>query len=381
MDDPRLSRRRLLASAGAALSVATAGCALEAPQLESENDPPTSTGFPDEFETPDTDQIPGESELGAVYEQVIDSVAAVRIEDTGGPLPGGGSAWVYQDNYLVTNDHVVELTEEPFVWFDGAGWREASIAGTDFHSDLAVIEVREGLPESATPLPLVSEPAGVGTPVAAIGNPFDLTSSFTTGVISGRNRNIDVPGRDFSIADGIQTDAAVNPGNSGGPLVTHEGEVAGVVSAGIEGERAQNVGFAVSAQMTERVIPALLEDGEFRHSYLGVFLEDVEPGHIEANDLGNVTWGVYVFDTIDGGPAEGILQGSTDTEIVRGSEFPVGGDVIVSMDDQDIPTRERLSAFLALETDPGDTIEIEIVRDGQRQTVDVTLGARDDDTL
>jgi len=377
-DEPRLSRRRVLAGTGIALSAAIAGCSLGAPQTQQEP-PERSENFPSEFDRPgaNPDEPAPDSELSGLYRDVVDSVAAVRIEESS--RTSGGTAWVYDHesgNYLVTNEHVVRDIEDPFVWFGNTGWREGAVVAADLHSDLAVIEVLDGMPEEATGLELVEEPAPVGTEVAAIGNPFNLTGSFTTGVVSGRNRNIDIPGRTFSIADGVQTDAALNPGNSGGPLVTHDREVAGVISAG----QGDNVGFAISARMTRRVVPALIEDGEFRHSRMGVLITDVTPELIEANEL-PVTWGVYVDDTQAGLPADGVLEGSSTETSVRSRTVPVGGDVIVRMANGDvdwpIPTTERLSAFLALHTDPGDTIEVEVIREGEYQTVDLTLVSRE----
>ncbi|MFC7057605.1 S1C family serine protease [Halovenus salina] len=372
--DQDVSRRHLLAAAGSVLSASVAGCALQAPEEISRTDSPPEDeelgDFPDEFDTPEqrASSPPADSEQTAVYEQVVDSVAAVEVRTSQGPA--GGSAWMYDDSYLVTNDHVVALADSTYVRFRDVGWREASVVGTDFYSDLAVLDV-ENKPDSATPLPLVDGPKAVGTPVAAIGNPYQLAGSFSTGVISGQDRNIQAPGRDFSIADGIQTDAAVNPGNSGGPLVTYDGEVAGVVSAG----RGQTIGFAISAAMVKRVVPELVDNGEFEHSYMGIRLLDVRPALIEANNL-PVSWGVYVHSIADDGPSNGVLEGSDEDRTVNGREVPVGGDVIVRMDDWPIPNQERLSAFLALETDPGDTIEVEVVRDDERRTVSLTLGTR-----
>lgn len=373
MTDKRFSRRQVLAGTGAALSAGLAGCSLNAPgstSSQGQDDDPQS-GFPDEpGSAQPTEEIPANSTLSEVYDEVVDSIAAVRVESN---MEGtaGGTAWVYEDEYLVTNDHVVRGGDDPFIWFTDTGWREAELVGTDLYSDLAVLEVADK-PAEATDLPLVSQPVPVGTQVAAIGNPFELTGSFTTGVVSGRNRTIPIPGTPFSIADGIQTDAALNPGNSGGPLITYDGEVIGVVSAG----QGENIGFAISAAMVQQVVPDLIEHGEYEHSHLGVGLSDVVPPIIEANDLGDVTWGVYINQVIDGGPSDGVLRGSDGTELVRGEEVPVGGDVIVRMDDWTIENRERLSAFLALETEPGETIEIEVIRDGSRSVVDLTVGSR-----
>jgi serine protease Do len=379
MEDSRFSRRDVLAGSGLALSMAVAGCSLGAPQTTTDNESAKADSFPDEFETPPEgpERPAADSELARVYRDIVDSVVAVRVESSAGTA--GGSGWVYEDNFVVTNEHVVTDIENPFVRFDDTGWRETTVRGTDLQSDLAVLEV-DGKPETATALPLVEQPVSVGTKVAAIGNPFGLTSSFTTGIVSGRNRNIDFPGREFSIADGIQTDAAVNSGNSGGPLVTLDREVVGVINAG----QGDNVGFAISAAMTRDVVPSLIENGEHHHSYLGIFLSDVTPALIDANGL-DITWGVYVDDTAANGPSAGELEGSDSRTTVRGQPTPVGGDVIVRLSNGDtswpIPNSERLSAFLALKTDPGDSIDIEVLREGERQTVTVTLGKRSDATL
>jgi serine protease Do len=381
MDDERSSRRTFLASAGIALSTAIAGCSLGAPtdSPEQSNTTQIEQFSNDPQRPPQQEQVQANSQLTEVYQDVVDSVTAVRVE---GGMRGaaGGTAWVYDDDYLVTNEHVVREGSDPFLWFTDIGWRDASIIGTDLYSDLAVLEA-ENKPEEATPIELVDQEPPVGTQVAAVGNPFELTGSFTTGVISGRNRTIQIPRTPFSIADGVQTDAALNPGNSGGPLITHDGEVVGVINSGIRGTQsspAENIGFAISAAIVKEVVPELISDGEYEHSYLGVGLRDVTPGIIDANDLNGVRWGVYIGEVVDDGPSSGVLRGTQTTELVRGQQVPVGGDVIVRMGDWTIQNRERLSAFLALETRPGDTIDIEVLRDGERETVEVTVGSRPD---
>lgn len=379
-EEPRFSRRRLLAGTATALSAAVAGCALGTPQSREES-PSGSDSFPDEFDGPG--ENPGQPEanggLSDVYDEVVDSVSAVRIEVEEGTA--GGTAWVYDSpgSYLVTNEHVVRDTDDPFVWFNENGWREARVVGTDFYSDLAVIEVLDGMPETATGLPFVERAVPVGTEVIVIGNPFRLTGSFTTGVVSGRNRNIDLSDRTFSIADGIQTDAAVNAGNSGGPLLTPDQRVAGVINSGIV--QGNNVGFAISARMAREVVPELIKDGEYRHSRMGVLLTDVTPSIIEANDLSK-TWGVYVVRAQEDAAADGVLQGSEEEEqTVRGRPVQIGGDVIIELSNDGVtwatPTTERLSAFLALHTKPGDTIDVTVLRNGEERTVELTLTSRE----
>lgn len=357
MDEP-VSRRGVLAAAGTVLSAAVAGCTDD------------TDGFPANAGTAGSGgpQPQTTTALSETYREAIDSVASVQVEVDGGT--GGGTAWVYEDDLLVTNEHVVRGASDVFVRFEEAGWREGEVLGQDTDSDLAVVSV-EDRPESATGLELADEQPAVGTPVAAIGNPFGRQGSFTTGVVSGRNRTVRLPQRQFSVSPTLQTDAALNPGNSGGPLLSYDGVVVGVVSAG----QGQGIGFAIPAPWVSQVVPELIEDGEYEHSYLGVLLGDVTPTVIENNDL-PVTWGVYIDDVQEDTPASGVLRGSRVGSLDPSTTAPVGGDVIVRMGEWTIRDQEDLSAYLALETRPGDEIEIELIRDGRRRTVSLTVSER-----
>ena len=362
MDTNRPTRRRVLAATGSAIVAGLAGCAGLAPGNSASSSPPD----PDPGDDADAAPLQG-SAYTDVYRQVVDSVAAVRVE-----LPDGtsqGTAWLYDDEHLVTNEHVVDGGETFSLWFRDDGWRAARVVATDVYSDLAVLRL-DNLPADAEPIPLVDREPPVGTRVLAIGNPFGFSGSVTAGIISGVDRTLPAP-KNFSIADAVQTDAAVNPGNSGGPLITLDGDVVGVINSG----GGDNIGFAISAALTERVIPSLLETGEYRHSYMGIGLEDVTPPIVTANRL-DVARGVYVDEVLEGTPSDGVLQGSTGTRLVDGQEVAVGGDVILRMDETPIPRRQALSTFLALQTSPGDTIDVGVIRDGQRRTVQLTLGER-----
>jgi Trypsin-like serine proteases, typically periplasmic, contain C-terminal PDZ domain len=310
------------------------------------------------------------SRVTDVYRQVVDSVAAVRANSPG-ERAARGTAWVYDEGTLVTNEHVVSGAESVSVWFEAAGWLEADVAGTDIYSDLAVLET-DGMPESARPLDLAGVEPPIGTQVVAVGNPFGLTGSISTGVVSGRNRAL-TGQNGFSIPDAVQTDAPVNPGNSGGPLVDTDGTVVGVVNSG----GGDNIGFAISAAMVRRVVPAPPSTGNYDHSYMGISIREVSPKLAAANDL-PVAQGLYVGEVIEGGPSDGVLRGTTDTELVDGQQVPTGGDVIARMGRTDIRTQQTLSTFLALETSPGDTIELTILRDGDREQVLLRLGSRPD---
>jgi len=387
MDDPDPSRRRFLAVCGTALSAGIAGCSDSILGDETEDttpvDPNRSTPRADPSGDPDggvTDSAAGDFEqfdadaehtYADVYRSTVPSVAQIQVY-TGGPSPSQGTGFVYSDGHVVTNQHVVEGGETIYLRFSDGGWLDATVEGTDVYSDLAVLSVEE-LPESAEPLALRESDPGVGTEVIAIGNPFGFSGSVSAGIVSGVNRALPAP-NDFSIPDAIQTDAPVNPGNSGGPLVTLDGSVAGVINSG----GGDNIGFAISAPLVRRVVPALLEDGEYEHSYMGVRLQTVGPLLAEANDV-DERGGVYIAIVRGGGPSDGVLQGSTGETTVAGqSGVETGGDVVVAMDGTPIPTREALASFLALETSPGDTIDVTVLRDGEERTVELTLGSRPD---
>ncbi|WP_302080177.1 S1C family serine protease [Salinibaculum rarum] len=371
MGSDQWSRRRLLGAAGTSLAAGLAGCSLDAPTSSDATD-----DGPARYETytapergSDGDTPTAQSAYSSVYKQVADSVAAVRVETTNGTA--SGTAWLYDEDFLVTNEHVVGGSEAVSVWFEGVGWQEATTLATDVYSDLAVVEA-PNRPDDIEPIPLVASEPPVGTEVVAIGNPFGLSGSLSAGIISGQDRTLPAA-NGFSIPDAVQTDAAVNPGNSGGPLVNLDGELVGVVNAG----GGDNIGFAISAAMVDRVVPSLVRDGSYDHSYMGVNIAPVTPPVIEANDL-DVSWGVYIDNVVDGSPSAGVLEGSTGSEtiVVDNRRIGTGGDVVYRMDGVDIPTQQALSTFLALETRPGDTIDVEVIRDGRREIVELTLGSR-----
>ncbi|MFC7135211.1 MULTISPECIES: S1C family serine protease [Salinibaculum] len=374
MNQETWSRRRVLGALATGVAGGVAGCSFGAPENEApetSRDPiATIDGTFDSYAA-NGDSTADGSTYTRVYNRVSPSVAAVRVRQELGST-ASGTAWVYDDSHLVTNEHVVSGAAEVSVWFDGTGWQDAEVVATDVYSDLAVLRV-EDRPESAGALPLVQWEPPTGTQVIALGNPFGLSGSVSAGIISGQNRTLPAgtASNDFSIPDAVQTDAAVNPGNSGGPLVTLDGQVAGVVNSG----GGDNIGFAISAAMVRRVVPALIQDGEYDHSYMGVRLTGVTPPIAEANDL-PISWGVYIASVVDGGPSDGVLQGSTGQTTLDGQRIETGGDVVYRMGGADIPTQQALSSYLALETSPGDTIDVAVIRDGRRQTVQLTLGER-----
>ncbi len=376
MEDTRSHRRSFLAAAGTAILGSVAGC----------TEPHAGTGF----ETSNDSGVAREnladgSAFSDLYGTTIDAVTQVRVH--GIPTPEGetggqGSAFVYDDDHVVTNEHVVRGGAGIELQYTNGDWTTTDLVGTDYHSDLAVLEV-DHVPEAADPLSLSDRQPVVGQEIAAIGNPLGLEGTMTRGIVSGVNRSIPMPeeyvvgGMAYSFPNAIQTDAAVNPGNSGGPIVDLDGEVVGVVNAG--SPFTDNIGFAISAAVTRRVVPSLIDDGEFRHSHMGIFFEPVNRLVADENDLSEPS-GILIADLEDGGPAEGVLEGSDSVVERRGEEIPVGGDVIVAIDGEPIPDRHALGTYLVLETEPGDTISLEVLRNRgrERTTVDLELGAREE---
>ena len=362
---PERSRRAFLAGA-TALTAGLAGCAATPPQNVPTEEPP------EEPQAEPTPEPPRDMEqaYAAVYRDTIDSVGLVRVSGPGRSSQGSG--FVYGDNHLVTNEHVVDGGSSFQVEFREGEWSEAELLGDDAYSDLALLDLVDR-PADATPLRFVEEPHPTGTPVMALGAPFGLGQTATAGIISGRERALPAESG-FQVPDSIQTDAAVNPGNSGGPLLDLDGAVVGVVTAG----GGDNIGFAVSAAVCERVLPALATEGTFAHPYMGVRLADVTPAVATANDLDSAV-GAMVTDVIDGGPADGVLRGAADSTVVDGQTVPIGGDVILGMGSRETPSVPQVSRYLILETSPGDVVPVTIVRDGERTIVDLELGRRPDD--
>ena len=355
------SRRAVLAALGGA-SVALAGCSTT-------SDPPANDGEDGTGQA----GTPAPGPFTGVYRDIVGSVVVVRGYDSGGRV-GQGSGFLAFDGRVLTNQHVVEGTEKLIVGFTDGTTTDAELLGADVYSDLAAIAV-DDQPDGAESLPFVEREPPVGTEVMAVGAPFGLGESASAGIVSGVDRPL--PSQTgFSVADTVQTDAAVNPGNSGGPLVTLDGEVVGVISAG----GGENIAFGISAALVERVVPALIADGEYDNSYMGIGLNEVTPPLVRANGFDRST-GVYVNAILDDGPAEGTLQGSDGQAEVLGVTVPTGGDLIIGLDGRSVRSLGDLSTRLALRTSPGDLLSVSLIRDGERRDLSMRLGERPDPVL
>ncbi len=299
------------------------------------------------------------------------------------PQEGTGSGFVYdREGHIVTNYHVIESAEELLVTLADGEVYEAEVVGEDPNSDLAVIQIKAGanLPE---PLSLGdSEGLRVGQFVLAVGNPFGLEQTLTTGVISALGRVIESPEESGFIGEAIQTDAAINPGNSGGPLLDLDGNVIGINSQIISPSGASaGIGFAVSAKTLRRVVPELIARGYFPHPWLGA---DMVSLNASVADLlrqagGNVPvdHGLLVLETNTGGPADkaGIRGGDRAVRISR-YQVAIGGDIIVAINDQPIADSEELTVYLEGQTAVGDTVQVTILRGDKQLVVPLTLAER-----
>jgi putative serine protease PepD len=275
-----------------------------------------------------------------------------------------GSGFVYDDlGHIVTNQHVVEGADAVSVRFWNGSSYEATVVGTDPSTDLAVLEV-DAPASLLEPLRLAdSSDVQVGDAVLALGSPFGLEGTLTSGIVSALHRQMTAP-NNFSITDSIQTDAAINHGNSGGPLLDDLGRVIGV-NAQIESDSggSDGVGFAIPSSTVRSIATQLVDSGSVEHAYLGVQIDAV-PG------------GVAIVEVRSGTPAEDAgLEAATGTGSEGGEQVPTGGDVIVAVDGEPVTTSAELQSAIDAKN-PGDTISITILRDGKRHTLEVTLAAR-----
>jgi S1-C subfamily serine protease len=317
--------------------------------------------------------------LSRLYQSVSPGVVSINVlvSSAGQSGQGAGSGFVFDEaGHIVTNNHVVENSNLLVVIFQDGSQSRAEIVGTDPYSDLAVIQV-ENLPDSAIPLPLGDSTTIVtGDWVIAIGNPFGLNSSMSLGIVSAVGRTIPVT-NSFSIPEAIQTDAAINPGNSGGPLLNLKGQVVGVNAQIASGGTMANagVGFSIPANTVRRVVPALIDIGAFQWPWLGIEGTSVNLFLTQGNNI-SVERGAYIVRVIPRGPAEQAgLQGGSSLVNVDGVDVPTGGDVIIAADGERIDDYSELLAIIASH-DPGTSINLTILRNGEEQQISVTLGPR-----
>ena len=315
--------------------------------------------------------------LSNVYQRVSQSV--VNIIVLSGSSGGTGSGFVIDANgHIVTNNHVVEGARMVRVNFNDGTSAAAEVIGTDPDSDLAVIRVDPAEARLLQPVTFAdSEGVFVGQNVMAIGSPFGQDFTLTTGIVSALDRSLSAQ-NNFSIPEVIQTDAAINPGNSGGPLLNMNGEVIGVNTAILSRSNTNSgVGFSVPSNQVRRVVPYLIQNGAYQHSWLGISGSDVQPAQLNTMKLATDLRGVMIAGVTPNGPAASAgLRGATQAIDLDFGQLPLNGDIITAINGVPLGQMSDLISYLSSATLPGDTVSVTVVRDGQQLDVPVTLQAR-----
>ena len=311
-----------------------------------------------------------------IFEKSEESVVQVNVL-RGGSDGGMGSGFVYsEEGYIITNQHVVRDAKKVTVTFlDGEAYI-GDVIGTDPDLDIAVVKVS---PSNTYLQPITigdSSKLKVGEKIAAIGNPFGLSGSMTSGIVSQIGRLLPQESG-YSIPDVIQTDAAINPGNSGGPLINMKGEVVGINTAiqSVTGEFS-GIGFAVPSNTVKKIVPVLIEDGEFKHPWMGISGTDVDPELADFRELKS-SKGFLVISVIEGSPAEQAgLIGVTETKEIDGRELAVDGDIVLSIDGKTVRKISDILIHLQREKSIGDEMVLSVNRNGEILELTMVLEER-----
>ncbi len=323
-------------------------------------------------------------DLPALYQAINPGVVSIRaLTEEGGGL-GTGFVWDEQ-GHVVTNFHVVKSATDLEVDFPSGFKTRAQVLGLDADTDLAVLELDQLPPELVVLTLGNNNDLAVGQTVIAIGNPRGLNGTMTQGIISALGRTLDsmniAPGGGaFAAGNIIQTDAAINPGNSGGPLINLKGEVVGINSAistnsiDMSGQPVNSgLGFAISIDTAKNVIPNLIQFGSHDSPFVGIrVLSEVSLFVQEELELPRST-GVYVLEVTPGSPADRAgLKGTDGDE----GEVPLGGDLIIAIDDLEVQNFEDFMGYLLTYKNPGDDVIISAIRDGEILEFEVSLAKR-----
>jgi len=318
--------------------------------------------------------------LVELFEKSEEGVVQIQVDRDGQNIGGVGSGFVYDHlGHIITNAHVVDGASKAIVTFLDGSQYNAEVIGKDKFTDIAVIKVSEK-PRLLHPLQIGdSSQLHVGEQVAAIGNPFGLSGSMTSGIVSQMGRLLPTQDSGFSIPDVIQTDAAINPGNSGGPLLNLRGEVIGINTAiqSMSGEFS-GVGFAIPSNTAIKIVPSLIEDGEYHHPWIGISGRDIDPDLARVLELKDAK-GFLIITVVDGSPADKAgLKGMTATQVIDGKEYPADGDIIISVDDKEVRKISDILIHLQREKSVGDTMVLGVVRDGEFMHISLELVERPD---
>jgi len=323
-----------------------------------------------------------ESDIAAKETQTPSFSPFGEPESEGGGTATGSGFVIDTEGHLLTNNHVVEGADRIQVKLGSSDKTyEAKVVGADPATDLALLQV-EAPADQLHPLKLGrSSEMEVGDPVVAIGNPFGLDRTVTSGIVSALQRQIEAPDG-FSITNVIQTDAAINPGNSGGPLINAKGEVIGInsqIATGGGGNGNVGIGFAIPIDTVRAEIHQLETKGEVEHAFIGISGGTITPDLAKAINL-PVKEGVIVQSVVKGGPADKAgIEGGNTSATIDGAEVSLGGDIITEVDGKKVAGMDEVVEIVN-GAKPGESLELTILRDGKTKTATVTLGDRPSST-
>ena len=320
--------------------------------------------------------------LVELFEKSESGVVRIDVDKINSSLETGslGSGFVFDDlGHIITNAHVVESASSVTITFLDGSQYNAQIIGSDKFTDIAVIKVEEK-PRYLHPLQMGdSSTLKVGEQVAAIGNPFGLSGSMTSGIVSQIGRLLPSQDTGFSIPNVIQTDAAINPGNSGGPLLNMAGKVMGINTAIQSGTgQSAGIGFAVPSNTILKVVPVLIEKGKYSHPWIGISGKDIDPELAKVRDL-DQSKGFLIVTVVPGSPAEiAGLKGVSEIKIIGDKEYPADGDIIISVDGKEVRKISDILIHLQEEKSVGDEMILGILRDGEVMHIILALVERPD---
>ena len=330
-----------------------------------------------------------EEVLVGIYESILPSVVQVQVRTnvpTGGilggelrPVPSEGSGFVWSsEGHIVTNHHVIEGADKVMVVFADSFELPAEVLGSDPDSDLAVLKVE---PPDGGLQPVQqgdSDQLRVGQLAFAVGSPFGQEFSMTGGIVSALGRVIPSGASQFSTPNIIQTDTPINPGNSGGPLLDRYANVIGINAQIISRSGSSSgVGFAIPINTAKRVVPVLIEEGDYSYAYLGISGTTLGNILAEINGLPSQTRGVLLVGVVPDGPADkaGLVE-AEDTRDVDGVTYPVDGDIITAIDDVPVRGIDDLISHMVQRNRPGDEVTLDVLAGGRSRKVVVELSAR-----
>jgi S1-C subfamily serine protease len=347
------------------------------PSPPSTSSPSTSSSLPDVFQKVENSVVQITSTASNPNEVIILN----GVPQTGRST-ALGSGFVYDSQgHIVTNYHVIDGATRADVTFTDGNTYSANVIAKDPNSDLGVLQITDSFSEekAVVPLPLAnSSNVRPGEQVIAIGNPFGLSGTITTGIVSQKGRLLPNPDTGFSIPDMIQTDAAINPGNSGGPLLNSQGQVIGLNTAIFSSTGVYSgVGFAIPSNTIAKEVPLLIKNGNYAHPWLGISGGKITPDLIKAMGLPTNYKGVIVGSVQPDSPADMAgLKGLTQDDSDDGGGIPQTGDIITAVDGHPVRQIDDIINYIESQKSVGDNIKLTVNRNGQTMDLTATLQAR-----